>query len=347
MQGLVLEGGGVRGAYQVGAYKAFVKCGIKFDVVVGTSIGSFNAAMIVAGKWKELLAFWESADVANILGLDKELASLISKRKINLNLITGIASIIKSGGLKTEGMRLEMDKLFAEDEIRNSKMDYGLVTLRVSSLKPVEIFKEDIPKGKLKDYIIASCYLPVFKAEKIIDEGIYFDGGIINNSPVNMLLKKNCKKIYVVKLGSMGFYKKVKLEDTNTEVVYISPKEKLGSILALDKDVRLKNIKMGYFDTLKVLKKMDGYDYIFKSAGEWFYDFISRKVKKTDLRRVMNFFNTKTVKETIIKAVEFVLRRESVDNLDIYNIYKMIKRIKKEYQKDYFINNFIESLKII
>ena len=40
MRGLVLEGGGARGCYQIGAYKALVEMGIDFDYVVGTSIGA-------------------------------------------------------------------------------------------------------------------------------------------------------------------------------------------------------------------------------------------------------------------------------------------------------------------
>ena len=59
MTGLVLAGGGVKGSYQVGAYLAFKKCGIKIDGVVGTSIGSFNAAMIVSGKENALYDFWK------------------------------------------------------------------------------------------------------------------------------------------------------------------------------------------------------------------------------------------------------------------------------------------------
>ena len=54
MNGLVLAGGGVKGSYQIGAYLAFKSCGIKIDGVVGTSIGSFNAALIVSGMEKDI-----------------------------------------------------------------------------------------------------------------------------------------------------------------------------------------------------------------------------------------------------------------------------------------------------
>ena len=51
MLGLVLEGGGARGAYEMGAVKALMENGYKFDGVVGTSIGAINAAVIAQGDW--------------------------------------------------------------------------------------------------------------------------------------------------------------------------------------------------------------------------------------------------------------------------------------------------------
>ena len=44
---LVLGGGGSKGAYQVGAYKALVELGHSFDLVVGTSIGALNGALMI------------------------------------------------------------------------------------------------------------------------------------------------------------------------------------------------------------------------------------------------------------------------------------------------------------
>ena len=55
--GLALAGGGVRGAYQIGVYQALKKQHIRIDGFVGTSIGSFNAAMLASGRDKELLKF--------------------------------------------------------------------------------------------------------------------------------------------------------------------------------------------------------------------------------------------------------------------------------------------------
>ena len=66
MRGLVLEGGGVKGSYQIGAFYALKKCGIKIDGFVGTSIGSFNAAALACGRYRELLDFWYYLDLSQV-----------------------------------------------------------------------------------------------------------------------------------------------------------------------------------------------------------------------------------------------------------------------------------------
>ena len=60
--GLVLEGGGARGAYQIGAWHALQEAGVKINAVAGTSVGALNAALICMGDleiaediWKNIL----------------------------------------------------------------------------------------------------------------------------------------------------------------------------------------------------------------------------------------------------------------------------------------------------
>jgi hypothetical protein len=49
-RGLVLEGGGAKGAWQFGVLEAFAESGIEFDVVSGTSVGALNGAIWCTGK---------------------------------------------------------------------------------------------------------------------------------------------------------------------------------------------------------------------------------------------------------------------------------------------------------
>lgn len=52
MLGLVLEGGGARGAFQIGAFQALNEKGFRFDGIVGTSIGAINGALLAQGDFE-------------------------------------------------------------------------------------------------------------------------------------------------------------------------------------------------------------------------------------------------------------------------------------------------------
>ena len=58
MLGLVLEGGGARGAFQIGAFQALNEKGFRFDGIVGTSIGAINGALLAQGDFELAQAWW-------------------------------------------------------------------------------------------------------------------------------------------------------------------------------------------------------------------------------------------------------------------------------------------------
>ncbi|MBQ9833890.1 MAG: patatin-like phospholipase family protein [Bacilli bacterium] len=341
MIGIAFEGGGTRGSYQIGSYLAFLDCHIKPNGVCGTSIGSFNAAMIAAGQEKELLKFWEEIDVSELLDLQH-------LKKIKLGnvskAVSSVFGILKNKGIDTTKLCNAVDKVLDRDKLYNSKMDYGLVTVQLNTLKPVYKYKEDIPKSKIIDYILASCYLPVFKMEKIIDENYYLDGGFYDNSPVDLLVKKKYKKIYVVRLNGIGVKRK---RPKGVEIIDIKPSRSLGGTITLKQEKIRENIKLGYFDTLKVLKNYDGKKFLFKVRPDWYYNMLIKKVDEKLLKRVSKFWETDSAKEMILKSLEFIMREEKISYFNVYSPYGLVKLVKKAYNKKYFIYKFIKSLKFI
>lgn len=343
--GVALAGGGARGAYQIGVYKALLEAKIKVDGITGTSIGSFNAALIASDEFDKLEYFWLNDDISALLGfmenmdIDKEMFKDYIKE-----FSIPYLSIIKNKGLPIDRFKNRVVEVIDERKIRNSEMDYGLVTFKIKGAKPQYLFKEDIPKEKITDYIIASCYLPVFHQKKLDDDSFYLDGGFVDNEPINMLGSKGYNKIYVVELGNIGISRKVKYD---VEIIRIKPSRSLGSMLNANKFKVKENIKLGYYDGIKIFKNLDGYKYIFKKREELFYNFISRKVSKKTLMRAEVYFLTSNKKELVIKSLEYILKREKKTYLNIYKPYKEIKRIKKIYnKKDMIAYRFIRELKI-
>jgi NTE family protein len=77
MHGLVLEGGGAKGAYQVGAVKALVEMGYEFSAIAGTSIGAINGAFIVSGQLDFIYSIWEAGEIIRVIKTDKEVLQKI------------------------------------------------------------------------------------------------------------------------------------------------------------------------------------------------------------------------------------------------------------------------------
>ncbi len=344
--GISFAGGGVKGSYQIGAYYAFKKCHIKPNGVTGTSIGSFNAAMIAAHKEKELLKFWQNPDVAKIFGIDKKLADQINLKKFDKEFFElsfrELKKILKNTGLPVEGLKNVVEYFDIEDDIRNSNIEFGLSTLRLKDAKPLDLFIEDMPKGSLNNYLLSSCYLPIFKKEKLENDSYYFDGGIYNNAPYNMLLKKGYDKVYSVELNGVGL-KQVPV-DVN-KVIIIKPSRRLSRMLTLNNDAILKNINIGYFDALKVLKNYDGYKYVFKKKKMGYYKRLNASVDNDTYNLVKGFIGAKNDKEMVIKAVEYLMVKEKATYFKIYNVSQMIKKYRNTKSKS-IINKYLKELKI-
>jgi NTE family protein len=265
MYGLVLEGGGAKGAYHVGAYKALKELNIEIGGIAGTSIGAINGAMMVQGDYELLEKVWYSVNSYELFDIDEK--AIMDLKNFNLHdvnfsyLLHQSKEILSNKGLDTSKIRDLFDSYIDEDKIRNSDIDFGIVTVNLTDKKPVELMKEDIPKGKLVDFLIASANLPAFRIEEV-DGKKYLDGGFYNNLPIDILADRGYKDIIAVRTLAMGIVRKVKIKDLN--VTYIQPVESLGSALgalSFNREKAEELINLGYYDTLKVFKKLKGYKY--------------------------------------------------------------------------------------
>jgi len=347
-KGLVLEGGGVKGSYQIGSFYAFKDCGIKLDGFVGTSIGSFNACMLASNMYKELLDFWNNVNPGFLLDFDKSFVKSINTKEVDKKAVIGALStlkqVVKNKGVDNNKLMDEIYELVDYDKLIKSNKDFGLVTVRLSGLKPLYVYKDNIKsKEKLIEYLMASCYFPGFKEKKLIDNHYYIDGGFYDNSPVKLLKDKDYDKVYIINIKGIGINRTY---PDNIDIVEIKPSRENGLIFELDQSVIRDNIKMGYYDTLRLLKKLDGYKYCFKRRSEQYYEFITRKVEKRLLRRTMSFFDTKSYKETVIKSLEYYCEHEKVDYYKVYNSYHLIKKVRKSKNRK-FIYQFLREIKFL
>lgn len=268
MLGVALEGGGARGAFHIGAIKALFEEGYEINGIVGTSIGAFNAAMIAQGDFEKCFEMWNSITPSQLFDIeDIHMANVVNKN-LNIKTLSYFSSeakkIIINRGITTDNLRKVVDELIDEKKLRNSDMDFGLVTVELGPLTPIELFKEDIPKGKIKDYIMASARYPGLKMEPL-DGKKYLDGGIYNNCPVSLLARKKYDEIIAIRLNPS---KKLRHIDENVNVIEIQPSMDLGGTFIFTKDLAHRNIKLGYYDAIKAIRKLRGKEYYIEPVDD-------------------------------------------------------------------------------
>lgn len=263
MYGVGLEGGGAKGSYQIGALKALKECNIEIGGIVGTSIGSFNAAMVAQGDFDKLYELWWSSSISMMLDIEETEVEKIINKKIDLDGIKYFVNYfihgISNKGLDISRIKKLYDECIDEDKLRKSKIDYGMVTVSLTDRKPMMLYKEDIEKDMVSSYVLASSYLPVFKQEKLINDKNYLDGGYYDNCPISLLIDKGYKDIIKIMTGSIA--RKRKVDITGINVITITPSKPTGSILFSNNNVVKKNIQMGYYDAIRVLKGYMGREF--------------------------------------------------------------------------------------
>ena len=262
MIGVALEGGGAKGAFHVGVLKALKECGIEYDGIVGTSIGAINGAFAAMDQLDALEQIWLSTTITDIIDGDPNVLEQIAKNKVPLdpNIIKRMVDeVVVNRGFNISPLKDKLAMLIDEKKLRNSNKAFGLVSVSLTDLKPIEVFVDQIPIGELHDYILASASLPTFQDHFVGGKRV-IDGAFYDNLPISLLLEKNYDFIYAVRVFGMGRIKKISKKDRE-KVIYIEPSDDLGKVLEIDLEKAKKHIELGYFDAMRVLKKLYGKRY--------------------------------------------------------------------------------------
>ncbi|CCU80476.1 hypothetical protein HSACCH_02068 [Halanaerobium saccharolyticum subsp. saccharolyticum DSM 6643] len=361
MYGLVLEGGGAKGAYHIGALKALEELNVEIEAVAGTSVGAMNGAMFVQNKLDIAYDYWYNISTSKVLDIEDKYLSEILSLSINQDnisyFIKKAKEVLQNRGLDNSFLKEILKNNIDEEKLRNSEIDFAIVTLSLSDLKPLELFIDDIPQGKVIDYIMASSYLPAFKMQRI-DGKILVDGGFYDNLPLNTLLNKGYKKIIAIRTYGLGNIEKQ--IDDDKEMIFINPSQELGRMLNFDQENARKNIKMGYYDTMKYFKNLDGNKYylnIKKDEG-FFINYLLNLDKKT-IKRLLkqlslaeepylrSFFENSIPKlvnlleidyqsnYTVIvtRLLEELAAYLKIDRYKIYTFEELLRLVRENYQK--------------
>ncbi len=248
---LVLAGGGARGSYQVGVWRALTELGWNPQLITGTSVGSLNGAMFALDLYETARDMWTSIRSQDVMELPEETRNLTELHQF-------LRDVVRAGGMDVTPLEEIVERVLDEDALRASPIRFGLVTVEKRGLKPRELPLEEIPKGKVKDYLLASaaCF-PALRAKQI--DGVQFlDGGYRDNMPTGLAQKMGAEELVCVDLEGVG----ITLPNrTGLPTTMVRSYWELGDILHFDPDTARRNIELGYYDTLRAFGRLRGCAY--------------------------------------------------------------------------------------
>ncbi|WP_201290971.1 DUF3734 domain-containing protein [Croceibacterium salegens] len=211
-QVLVLQGGGALGAYQVGVYQALHEAGIEPDWVIGTSIGAINAAIIAGNpaerRMQQLAEFWRRVEHGH--AFESMLPPSLSTMWRNAATIVGgnpaffspnplaFASVHMPLGAEDAGyysvnpMRETLSDLVDLDLVNGGDVRLTVGASKVTTSEMIYFDSRDMNLSL--EHVMASGALPPAFPAVRIDGELYWDGGILSNTPVEVVFDDNPRR---------------------------------------------------------------------------------------------------------------------------------------------------------
>ncbi|MGN0342339.1 MAG: patatin-like phospholipase family protein [Roseburia sp.] len=262
---IALSGGGTKGAYELGVWKALRELDIDYQIVTGTSIGAINGALMVTGDYDRAFELWNTITMKDMIedgiNLTDTVEGMIEQRDA---IRPFLKKYVKNKGADISPFTAFIERLIREDDIRASAIDYGLVTAEFPSMVGRELTKREIPKGLMRDYIMASSAIfPLFPMHRI-GEITYVDGCYHDNLPINLALRMGADHVIAVDLHTTPAHISYA---HRPYVTYIKPSRPLGTMMNFEHELLMENAHMGYQDAMKVYGVYYGYSYTFYKEG--------------------------------------------------------------------------------
>ena len=203
--GLVLGGGGGKGAYQIGVWKALNEYKIDkyINYLSATSIGSLNSLLFLTGDLENAIDVWGN--------ITKEVA--LTKKSFK-------DIFVKKSLYSRQGFIDLADKNVDFNKVSNSKIKTFVTATPVSKNKegaPTNFCLNGKSKDEIVNIVLASSAIPLVFEPVTINGVKYRDGYMVDNNPVKKLKDEGCSLIFVVPLKE--FSNAYECSDENTTVI--------------------------------------------------------------------------------------------------------------------------------
>lgn len=297
--GLVLAGGGCKGAYQIGVWKALKELGLDKYIqgVSGTSIGALNAILFAQGDCMLAEQVWMSITREKILPIDN--AELFAKGiklfvgNKNINFIKKfVPKLLEQGNVSRDGLLDIMKEFLDFEKIYNCEKTVYATCTEIPDIK-VRYFKiNEYNVETIKKILCASSAIPPVFGSEEIGRIKCVDGGLVDNVPIQPLYDDGFDMLFVVQLDRDFVIDRSKFP--NARIINIVPSSNQGGVfsgvLDFSNESIVKRIKVGYEDTMNLIEPI--------------FDIQKYKLKKfpsDTLNKTMQNIKKKVKKSTIVK----------------------------------------------
>jgi len=184
----VLGGGGVLGAVEVGMLRALFERGVVPDLVLGTSVGALNGAMVAMdptiGVIDRLVELWRGAGESRDVYGDRPLRTV--RRAVSTR------THIYSAAPLTARLRAELgDRTFADLPVR----------FQVCASSIERAAEHWFDAGPVVEAVVASAAVPGLLPPARVGDEHYLDGGIVNSIPLGRAVELGATRVFVLQVG--------------------------------------------------------------------------------------------------------------------------------------------------
>jgi len=278
--GLVLAGGGAKGAYQIGAFQALKELGILENIIAfsGNSIGTVNMALLIGSDLDTAKRLWENMNVDDFLDIDEK----------------PLDGTNSDGIFSREGINRHLKENIDFNKMSNcDKPCYITVSTTPDSGEMVAEYKKinGMDPDEIRKLVIASSAIPVMYGSVNVAGGKYMDGGFVDNTPIKPLYDAGIKDIIVISNNSAYQPETQLFKDANLYTIIPSKSLDMDTLIGtvdFDKEHVSYRMKLGYMDA-----KMQMLSYL---AGA---SVISDKIKEANHNLAMQEMNRNKLESSV------------------------------------------------
>ncbi len=244
--GMVLCGGGAKGAYQIGVWRALREYGLmdKIEGLSGDSIGAINEILMAGTEYQTAVDIWNQINFLAVFDTEPDLIDF------------------EEGTFSRNEMLDLMRRYVDYKKIIESPLELFVNITRIgierngTEKTPVYETLNNKTWEEIEKLVLASSALPVLYEPVQIDGYYYRDGGITDNMPIKPLYEAGYKKIIVAALSDKSVINTDLYPDC--ELLLIRPSQDLGDLLLgtlnfSKQQIRVR-MELGYRDALRTLR---------------------------------------------------------------------------------------------